>query len=449
MKAQSKTKIGRHRNEDVWVCSEDILNWTEVTVAPDMGGHQVTLYYYNQQWLLATKTSPDASDSLLHDFDRRRGKLLNPFLFLEEQLEDPKEAARCDAFEVKMQAVGCFSVAQEFWTVWHKLGYELPSDISKCYTFELCSSRFPRLVHYPSDALLLLGVFGKDGIESDSNLMATAMGWQQITPQPLEKFLSSFDDASVEAQQHRRSEPVRPFWVRKPIPSSAPRWRNRRTRRKVRTLAAVQSLATPLETESEESTDEEQERIIYQLLRCAARVDPMQNAGLIVCDTQNHRLRIETPQLRVLRHMFFAKEEASSRAELLEMIKLNPHTASTMLAYYPEWAAWWTEEKQSFDEMMVYLSTLYTKCLHEDARAYHLWCAQLHPPLPAAFHQCLRGLKADNALSVHDGLALYPISKFIYLRDVLLQQHIITSFTPTTTSTTTTTTSTTTTGNET
>jgi hypothetical protein len=114
------------------------------------------------------------------------------------------------------------TLADLFWSIWHKGNYQLPKDTSKCYIFEMCSEAFPFIVRYPSgDRLTLIGVRDIPSLrEFDIQSFAEENGWPHwVQMTPIEEFL-----------RNQRTE--RPFWVRKPLPKGTTRWRNRKTRAK-------------------------------------------------------------------------------------------------------------------------------------------------------------------------------------------------------------------------
>jgi hypothetical protein len=143
----------------------------------DLDGVEASLFHYKGEWLLASKWAADASQPLLDIIDRRKGKHHNPFSFLEEQLQDACEgtytrirhlqathsrvltrsrhvftpARIVKETEEVGRADGVRTVSDLFWDVWNaNKDYALPDedDQDKCFTFDVCSRRFPHVVRH-------------------------------------------------------------------------------------------------------------------------------------------------------------------------------------------------------------------------------------------------------------------------------------------------------------
>ena len=214
----------------------------------------------------------------------------------------------------------------------------------------MCSEHFPFIVRYPSgDRLTLVGVRDIPSLrEVDVQSFAEENGWPHwVQMTPIEEFL-----------RNQRTE--RPFWVRKPLPKGTTRWRNRKTRAKHNRIgwcyflsySLINSIIQEREKKEEEERqkklnqpegeeDEEQEtdpkeeekipetdfkeQVIYGLLRASAALDPMAQAGYVICDPDFNRTKIESPQFRLLRQMNTTKEPVIASPEIFDYLRTNQH----------------------------------------------------------------------------------------------------------------------------
>lgn len=203
----------------------------------------------------------------------------------------------------------------------------------------MCSKEFPFIVRYDDDKLVLMGVHNIHTLaELDPEPFATANGWPHCVKMlPATEFL-------------REIRTNRPFWVRKPLPQGTTRWRNRKTRAKHNRIGIshpvsghIGKLTPPVgrekkkateDIEPEENEEEAQEGddsglgkegCIYGLLRAAALIDPMKQAGYILCDKNFNRMKIESPQYRLIRHLNTSKESQILDPEILDYVRTNDH----------------------------------------------------------------------------------------------------------------------------
>ena len=75
------------------------FNWSDFRVYEKLDGSICTLYYYGNEWHIASSSTPNSSGTLS----------------------------------------GQTTQSQLFWQIWKELNYKLPSDTNLCYTFELMS----------------------------------------------------------------------------------------------------------------------------------------------------------------------------------------------------------------------------------------------------------------------------------------------------------------------
>lgn len=98
--------------------SDDLPQWK---LYDKLDGRLMTLYYYQpeSQWIVSSSGLPDASGVL----DKNTG----------------------------------ITLSETFWDVFNLLGYKLPTDTTICYIFEMLLSKYPIIVQYESDDLVLHG----------------------------------------------------------------------------------------------------------------------------------------------------------------------------------------------------------------------------------------------------------------------------------------------------
>lgn len=117
------------------------IDWNTAKVFEKCDGSLCTLYHYNDEWLVATSGSPDASGNV-NDFG--------------------------------------FSFNDLFWQVWQEKQYQLPTDTSKCYMFELMTPYNRIVVQHSKNNLLLHGVRDRNGVEYCPEEAAKSHGWHCV-----------------------------------------------------------------------------------------------------------------------------------------------------------------------------------------------------------------------------------------------------------------------------
>lgn len=96
------------------------IDWSTAKVYEKLDGSLCTVYWYNNQWHVATSGTPDASGPLGFDSSQTFKDL--------------------------------------FWDTWNKLGYKLPTDRGLCYMFELMTPENIILVRHKDYRIVLHGV---------------------------------------------------------------------------------------------------------------------------------------------------------------------------------------------------------------------------------------------------------------------------------------------------
>lgn len=123
-----------------------------------LDGSLMTLYWYKNNWHVASSGTPDA------------GGPVN---------------------------TGMTTFKELFWGVWKKLGYSLPKDTNKCYMFELMTAHNRVVVRHPKSRIVLHGVrnvahghFWKSYWESFPDFYAEDNGWECVKSYPLDNIES-------------------------------------------------------------------------------------------------------------------------------------------------------------------------------------------------------------------------------------------------------------------
>lgn len=116
------------------------IDWNSAKIYEKLDGSLMTLYYYDNQWVVASSGSPDAS---------------GPVLGAETTFKDL------------------------FWDVWNGLGYKLPNNTNQCFMFELMTLDNRVVVRHPESRLVLHGARRLDNFEElDPVAQAGMNGWE-------------------------------------------------------------------------------------------------------------------------------------------------------------------------------------------------------------------------------------------------------------------------------
>ncbi len=94
------------------------LDWSNSRVYEKLDGSLMTLYHYNDEWLVSSSGMPDASGPVNSQH---------------------------------------FTFADLFWKIWHELGYQLPIETDHCFMFELLSPSAQIVVPQKKNRLVLHG----------------------------------------------------------------------------------------------------------------------------------------------------------------------------------------------------------------------------------------------------------------------------------------------------
>jgi len=95
------------------------------------------------------------------------------------------------------------------------------------------------------------------------------------------------------------------------------------------------------------------------------------------------------------------------------------------LKYYPEWIPEYSKWEKRYDRLCEYVESIYRIMKEMDAREYNDWAGKQNPPLPQALHLWLRGLKATKADDVQSSFALFPITRLVFLLEILENEGFI------------------------
>ncbi len=116
---------------------------------------------------------------------------------------------------------------------------------------------------------------------------------------------------------------------------------------------------------------EEREEIIYKLLYASTKLDPMRVAGLVVADPCHRRIKIESPQYRLLRNMFLAQQPTVRERQMVDLVRTNAH--DTFLRYYPEWRPLYDDVLARYNGLCAYVERVYALVKDMEPRPYHEW----------------------------------------------------------------------------
>lgn len=128
--------------------SADPIDWDSAQCYDKCDGSLCILYFYQGQWHVATRGTPDASGQV-----NRFG----------------------------------FSFKELFWQTWKELSYHLPQATDCCYMFELMTSHNRVVVQHHKNQLLLHGV--REVLfyqEFNPVEVANVYGWQSVSTYPLQ-----------------------------------------------------------------------------------------------------------------------------------------------------------------------------------------------------------------------------------------------------------------------
>jgi hypothetical protein len=115
------------------------IDWNTARVTEKVDGTLIQMFHYDNQWMVATKGSPDAGGGV-GDFG--------------------------------------FTFKDFFWKTWNDLGYDLPDDTSCCYAFELCTQHNRIVVQHGKPRIVFHGM---RNLQYDYELVPyTTKSWEII-----------------------------------------------------------------------------------------------------------------------------------------------------------------------------------------------------------------------------------------------------------------------------
>jgi RNA ligase len=122
------------------------IDWNTATVFEKLDGSLMTLYFYQGKWRVQSSAIADASG------------------YVEEE---------------------SFTFSELFWQIWHESGYQLPSDTTHCFMFEMLSPYNRVVVRQNQNTLILLGVRHLRTLaELDPHLWGEKYGWRVVQNLP-------------------------------------------------------------------------------------------------------------------------------------------------------------------------------------------------------------------------------------------------------------------------
>jgi hypothetical protein len=126
------------------------VDWNTAKIYEKLDGCLMTLYYYDDKWLISSSGKPDAGGTAAKDSSMTLGDV--------------------------------------FWQVWASQGYALPVDTDLCYIFELLSDKNPVQVKYANNEIVLHGVRNVKTLkEIDPEIIAAQTGWKCIQIHNIDK----------------------------------------------------------------------------------------------------------------------------------------------------------------------------------------------------------------------------------------------------------------------
>jgi hypothetical protein len=132
------------------------IDWSTAKVYEKLDGSLCQLYWYDNQWHVATSGTPDASG------------------------------------EVNGYGI---SFKDLFWKVWNELGYKFPETTNICYAFELCTPYNRVVVPYKKNRIVLHGARGISSLKEKNELFryANEHGWELIKILSYENYQEEID----------------------------------------------------------------------------------------------------------------------------------------------------------------------------------------------------------------------------------------------------------------
>lgn len=139
-----------------------VIDWNNARVYEKLDGCLMTLYYYDNKWLVSSSGKPDAAGLTSHG---------------------GSGATMGDAF----------------WEIWNQRNLKLPTDTNLCYIFEMLSDKQPVKITYPENNIILHGARNIRTLEElTPDVIASMYGWPCIEehvfskdPNEIIKFVNS------------------------------------------------------------------------------------------------------------------------------------------------------------------------------------------------------------------------------------------------------------------
>lgn len=182
----------------------------------------------------------------------------------------------------------------------------------------------------------------------------------------------------------------------------------------------------------ERSKVEQRDTVVHKLMYRSTQLNPMRTAGLIVMDRRFQRIKIESPQYRILRNMFLAQQPTVRERQMLDFVRANRH--AEFLQFYTEWRPLYEDLRERYDSLFSYAQKTYELVKVLDARSYHKWvkeyvssciflphCFMKAPlfttttrnneSLPSSLMYWLNGFRSDRVQDIDRLLCFCPLDK--------------------------------------
>lgn len=131
------------------------LNWNNSEIFEKLDGSLMMLYFYDNQWIVASSGLPDATGY------------------------------------VKNQD---YTLKDLFWKIWQEEKYEMPKDVSSCYMFEMTDPSTKILVPYEKGSITLIGARNLKSLKEYSIDEVANKEWRKVKRYPLKSLEELVED---------------------------------------------------------------------------------------------------------------------------------------------------------------------------------------------------------------------------------------------------------------
>ena len=286
-----------------------------------------------------------------------------------------------------MKQNNIYTVGELFWRIWEQQHYVLPSEGDRgiCFTFEVNSVLFSPVVKHERDSLVLLAARDLVSLrELDPAAFASKYSWESMRE-------FAFEEVAVGGPYEGGKKP---FWVKE-------RMQGRKRQGKAREQAR--------EKEKNKERDSLKEEMLGGLLYAASRLDPARQAGYVIRDSEGRRLKVDSPQLKIVRWLSVSLEESLIESQLLDVVRVNPYRG--FLETLLEWKERCERVESKYERMAAFMQGVLDEAYGLDDRAYGIWCGSKKKEHPhfAKMVAFVSGCRKDKKPIIKDVFATCPI----------------------------------------